>query len=459
MKKSRPSNKHSVSASLRESEHEDSNPTLVPKLRFPEFRDSPSWNLETLSTFVAALDAGVSVNAGDRPATASEMGVLKTSCVTNGVFDLHENKVVLESEEIERVTENVRRDTIIISRMNTIALVGANAYIENDVANIFLPDRLWAAKPAPGVNMRFIAYILGSDRSRAALSELAAGSSGSMKNISKSAVLELLISAPERPEQQKIADCLSSLDELIAALGRKLDALKLQKKGLMQQLFPREGETQPRLRFPEFRNAPDWELRPLSFFVSSLNAGVSVLAGDRPASNNEIGVLKTSCVTGGVFESSENKVVSDPIQVGRVQEPVRSDTIIISRMNTFALVGANAYVDRNIENLYLPDRLWAAKGTENANMRFLSYVTGSERGRRELSAAARGSSGSMKNISKPDVLDLQIAAPKQAEQQRIASCLTSLDDLITAEAQKLEALRTHKKALMQQLFPSSECVG
>ena len=59
-----------------------------------------------------------------------------------------------------------------------------------------------------------------------------------MKNIAKSAVLELLISAPEPAEQQKIADYLSSLDDLIAAQTQKLDTLKIHKKGLMQQLFP-----------------------------------------------------------------------------------------------------------------------------------------------------------------------------------------------------------------------------
>ncbi|MFI5445533.1 restriction endonuclease subunit S [Polaromonas sp. UC242_47] len=48
-----------------------------------------------------------------------------------------------------------------------------------------------------------------------------------------------------RNEQQKIAECLNSVDELIAEQVRKLDALKTKKKGLMQQLFPREGETQP----------------------------------------------------------------------------------------------------------------------------------------------------------------------------------------------------------------------
>ena len=64
-------------------------------------------------------------------------------------------------------------------------------------------------------------------------------------------------------EQQKIAECLSSVDELIAAQARKVDALKTHKKGLMQQLFPHEGETQPRLRFPEFKNAGEWEEQKL----------------------------------------------------------------------------------------------------------------------------------------------------------------------------------------------------
>ena len=69
---------------------------------------------------------------------------------------------------------------------------------------------------------------------------------------------------PTLAEQQKIAECLSSVDELIAAQARKVDALKTHKKGLMQQLFPREGETQPRLRFPEFQNAGSGRLRRLA---------------------------------------------------------------------------------------------------------------------------------------------------------------------------------------------------
>ena len=184
------------------------------------------------------------MNSGDRPASKTEFGVLKTSAVTNGVFEPNENKVVFAESEQSRLKEPVSGSTIIISRMNTPALVGANAYVESHHENLFLPDRLWAAKPREGVSMRFLAFILGSDKGRAALSKLAKGSSGSMKNITKPEVLAFSVMAPSPSEQQKIASCLSSIDELIIVQSQKLDALKTHKKGLMQQLFPVADEVE-----------------------------------------------------------------------------------------------------------------------------------------------------------------------------------------------------------------------
>ena len=77
--------------------------------------------------------------------------------------------------------------------------------------------------------------------------------------LNKADFLKIELALPEVAEQQKIADCLGSLDDLIAAEGRKLEALRQHKQGLMQQLFPQPGETRPRLRFPEFEDAPAWE--------------------------------------------------------------------------------------------------------------------------------------------------------------------------------------------------------
>ena len=255
-------------------------------------------------------------------------------------------------------------------------------------------------------------------------------------------------------EQQRIADCLSSLDERITAETSMLDRLKEHKKGLLKLLFPAEGETLPALRFPEFRDAGEWKKVPLSKLVSSLDAGVSVNAGDRPATSEEVGILKTSAVTNGVFEPQENKVVLDVAEIGRIREFVRRDTIIISRMNTPALVGANAYVDTSFENIFLPDRLWAAKPKPDTSMRFISFILGSNQGQATLALFAKGSSGSMKNITKSDVLAFLAMIPSLPEQQRIADCLSSLDELIAAQTQKINLLKDHKKGLMQQLFPA-----
>ena len=142
-------------------------PALVPKLRFPEFREAEAWKGVPLSELVAALDAGVSVNSGDRPATGNEVGILKTSAVTNGIFEPQENKVVFDEAERDRVKEPVQGGTIIISRMNTPALVGAIAYIETGFKNLYLPDRLWAAKAKPDTSMRFLTRFW--DRTKAVL--------------------------------------------------------------------------------------------------------------------------------------------------------------------------------------------------------------------------------------------------------------------------------------------------
>ena len=82
-----------------------------------------------------------------------------------------------------------------------------------------------------------------------------------LKHPSMFDVLNMPIILPTISEQQKIASCLSELDNLISAQGQKVDALKEKKKGLMQQLFPQQGETTPRLRFPGFEG--EWEEKKL----------------------------------------------------------------------------------------------------------------------------------------------------------------------------------------------------
>ncbi|MFM0233274.1 restriction endonuclease subunit S [Paraburkholderia sediminicola] len=417
----------------------------TPKLRFPEFSSMPRWEEKQLEALVSPV-----VREREKPAEPyTGLGVR-----SHGKGTFLKPQEIPEKNSMEYLYE-VHADDLIVNI--TFAWEGALAIaqrIDNGalVSHRF-PTYTFKEKSA---RSDFFRYSILDKQLIYQLGVISPGGAGRNRVLNKRDFLKLTRFVPTTAEQQKIAECLTSLDEVIAAQGQKMEALKAHKRGLTQQLFPREGETVPRLRFPEFRDAPEWKTHAFSKFVTALDAGVSVNSGDRPASNIEVGILKTSCVTGGVFDPSENKVVLESDELKRTKEPVRGNTIIISRMNTPALVGANAYVEADLANIFLPDRLWAAKPSPDGYMRFISYILSSEKGRASLSELATGTSASMKNISKSAVLELQISAPELPEQRKIADCLSSLDAQIAAESEKLGALRIQKKGLMQQLFPSPE---
>jgi len=413
----------------------------VPERRFPEFRDAGEWQEKSLSSFLTPVS-----RERIKP-TEGYKGLGLRSHGKGTFLKEHEDP----AKNAMDVLYEVKREDLIVNI--TFAWEGAIAIAGGSDDGAL-------------VSHRFPTYTFSKDRAVPEffkfqvvdkqfvykLGLISPGGAGRNRVMSKTDFLKLKVLLPRPDEQQKIAACLDSVDALIAAQGRKVEALRAHKKGLMQQLLPQEGETQPHLRFPEFQSAKEWEEVPLAKLVNGLGAGVSVNSGDRPAQPDEIGVLKTSAVTSGIFEPRENKVVSDEEEISRVREPVRADTIIISRMNTPALVGASAYVKDGLPNIFLPDRLWAAKPTAGTSMRFVALVLGSDRGRAAMANLAGGSSGSMKNISKPDVLALLIKVPSLSEQLRIADCLTSVDDLIAAETRKLDTLKIHKRGLTQQLF-------
>lgn len=421
----------------------DAQPALTPRLRFPGFTDP--WAHEPLSKVLT--EHKIKNTAGhDVFSVSMEYGIVNQIELLGRSF---------AAADTSHYTIGRRYDVVYTKsplKAFPFGIVKQSKF-DGEVAlsplyGVFTPSN-------PHLGLMIEAYFESPNRSKAFLAPLCQKGAKNTLQITNTTFLSGRLPFPSQPaEQQKIAECLSTLDELIGAESQKLDALKAHKKGLMQQLFPREGEALPRRRFPEFRSAREWEETPLSKFVLSLEAGVSVNAGDRPANKPEFGVLKTSAVTKGMFEPEENKVVLADQEQARLKETVCGGTIIICRKNTPALVGASAYVESSHDNLFLPDLLWVAKPREGVSLRFLAFVLGSDKGRAALSQLASGSSVSMSNISKPDFLALPIMAPKPAEQHRIATCLSSLDELIAAQSDRLSALQTHKQGLLQQLFPS-----
>jgi type I restriction enzyme S subunit len=206
---------------------------LVGRTRLPGFRSD--WIPQQLGSVLDKLQAGVSVNSVPDPGPHS---VLKTSSVSGGEFDPLERKTVAPSD-IRRAKVSPRADSLIISRMNTPTLVGEVGYVAADWPTLFLPDRLWLAtkRRTASVNMRWLGYMLSSARYRKQLREIATGTSGSMKNIARTAFLQLPVPFPPIEEQAAISSALADLDRDLANYHARLVKANNIKQGMMQQLL------------------------------------------------------------------------------------------------------------------------------------------------------------------------------------------------------------------------------
>ncbi|HHP2693788.1 TPA: restriction endonuclease subunit S [Klebsiella variicola] len=409
----------------------------VPEIRFKGF--SSNWETYPLATFISSLDAGVSVNAGDRSANENEFGILKTSCVTNGIFEPDENKVVFKKEEINRLKEPVLENTIIISRMNTPALVGANAYISRGYANYFLPDRLWAAKPTAIGDLKFIACILGSDKGRLALSDLATGTSGSMKNISKSAVLRLELRAPEEKEQAQIGNFFQKLDALINQHQQKYDKLSNIKKSMLEKMFPKEGETIPEIRFKGFRG--EWVERSWSDtvdistnMVDPRNCQYGELFHVGPGNiesftgkfYNNVLKVKDSNLISGKFHFNKGDII-----YGKINPQLAKYVIAPFE----GLASADAYV-LNTKNGVIQNYLFAVLHTED----FYKYT---------VSVSSRTG---MPKINRDELNVYSYMAPSESEQAQIGNYFQKLNALLNLHQQQITKFNNIKQACLSKMF-------
>ncbi|WP_419652051.1 restriction endonuclease subunit S, partial [Thiolapillus sp.] len=269
--------------------------------------------------------------------------------------------------------------------------------------------------------------------------------SDGLLNISAADFFSIVLPTPtNRDEQQKIAHCLSSLDEVIGLQAKKVQALKQHKKGLMQQLFPAEGETTPRLRFPEFREAGAWEVKELI-----------KLAG-RGTERNQKGKIKrvlTNSAEHGVLDQREYFDKDIAIQ-GNLENYFvvdQGDFVYNPRISSFAPVGP---ISRNDVGKGVMSPLYTVFSFRQSDTDFFAHYFNSSAWHSYMRKV--GSTGARHDrmaISNSDFLAMPLSVPNPKEQQKIAHCLSSLDEVIGLESHKLDALKNLKKGLMQQLFP------
>lgn len=246
------------------------------------------------------------------------------------------------------------------------------------------------------------------------------------------------IKIPSLPEQQKIASCLTEMDNLIAAQGQKVGALKEKKKGLMQQLFPQPGETSPQLRFPGFTG--EWEERKFGEIFEKHN-----VKNDLTFGINDIISVANMYYKSDVVVGDENYLRSYNIfRLGDIAYEGHK-----SKEYSYGRFVENTIGDGIVSHVF---DVYSPK-TNNHNIWYWKYAINYERIMRPILEKSTKQSTMMNNLIERDFLKQKTLVPTLPEQQTIASFLSELDNLIAAESDKLEILKNYKKGLMQQLFP------
>ena len=424
----------------------EAKPALLPKLRFPDFRGTGAWTTETLGSIARISTEKVGDKAAIPMSITSGVGLVSQMNKFGRIIagSSYANYLLLNKDDFaynKSATKEFPEGFIALYSGDELAAVPNS---------IFTCFRIKGESPVPQyLNYLFLGNLHG--RWLRKFIEVGARAHGSL-SINENDLLALPVPLPSGKnsvaEQQKIAGCLSSVDDVIAAQARKLDALKTHKKGLMQQLFPREGETQPRLRFPEFQNVGKWEVRKLDD-LAKRGSGHTPSKSHPEYYNGGIkwvSLADSKRLDNGLISETAVEISEEGIQnSSAVLHP--GGTVVISRD---AGIGKSAVMSEPmaVSKHFIA---WTCKPRLLSNW-FLYHLL--QNTKPHFERAATGST--IKTIGLQFFADLAFRVPSLSEQQRIADCLSSLDKLIDAETKKLEALRNHKKGLMQQLFPTPE---
>ncbi len=395
---------------------------LIPELRFPEFKNDGEWEEKTLNEITSSIFDGT-----HQTPKYTENGIPFFS--VENLISGNKNKFISQEDHIIATNKNKpEKFDILITRIGNI---GFPKIIDWDYEfSIYVT--LAVIKKSIEFNSYYLHSFIQSDfyqkeiKSKSLLN--ATPCKINMDELRKTKIL--LPPDKEHKEQQKIASCLSSLDEVIEAHSQKLECLKAHKKGMMQNLFPKKGETIPKWRFKEFVKDGKWEKKMLGEIVENLDSKrVPITSNQREKGNipyyGASGII--DLVKGYIYNETLLCISEDGANLIDRNYPI-----------AFTISG-KTWVNNHAHVLKFKN-----KSTQLLVEKYINSIS--------IEDFLTGMAQPKLNRGKLDIIPIPL--PKNPnEQEKIASCLSSLDDLIIAQTEKIKQLKLHKKGLMQGLFP------
>ena len=411
---------------------------LLPELRFPEFREDGEWKELPLGNFLY-----------EHKVKSDGQCEVHSVSVHKGVINQKEH---LGRSFAAKDTSNynlAHPKDVIYTKSPTGHFAFGNVKQSHLEINVIVSPLYGVFTPiTPEAGYIIHCFFESPQRALKYLDPITQKGAKNTIQITNQGFLSGLVRFPHSPaEQQKIADCLGSLDDLIAAHSRKLDALQDHKKGLLQQLFPAEGETTPELRFPEFEDSGEWNEVTLSEACQRIMDGTHF--SPKTKSGPRLYLTSKNIQKGKIDLSRISYISNEEHQQIFKRCPVQLHDVLLTKDG--AKTGNCALNNLDFEFSLLSSVAVLRTNPAILKSTFLYQSILSEKVQRLIQWAISGQA--ITRITLKKIGNFSISVPLPEEQQKIADCLSALDALITAQAEQIAALKAHKKGLMQQLFP------
>lgn len=427
---------------------------LVPKFRFPEFKNSPSWNIKKFDFQF------LPTNTFSRSEMNNNKGIVKN--IHYGDILIKYNYILDNTSLIPFINEDInlnkftkesylQNGDIIIADTAEDFSAGKAIEVQNINCKVLSGQHTFLCRPQTKYAPKFLGYYLNSPLYHNYLTKFLTGTK--VYSINKTNIKNTFIIYPDNlEEQKKIADCLASIDELIEAEKRKLEALKKYKKALMQKLFPAENASIPELRFPEFKNSPSWNITNLGKISSvveekagknkyiplSVTSGIGLISQTEKFGKEIAGNSYKNYIVIRKYDFAYNKSATKQFPEGFIS--------MLDNYDIAAVPNSIFICFRITDKQYYPNILNYLFYNNYHGYWLRKYI--------EVGGRAHGSL----NFDTKHLWDIPIVLPSLEEQQKIADCLDSIDSIIDSQVKKIDNLIKHKKALMQGLFPDMESI-
>ena len=419
---------------------------LVPRLRFQEFKNSPSWTIIKLNSVADKIT--------ERNKNNSISKVFTNSAI-NGVVDQEDyfDRNIANKNNLSSYFIIKKGDYVYNPRKSTLAPFGP---ISKNKIGTGVMSPLYTIFRFKNENNDFYEQFFLTNLWHKYIENISnTGARHDRITITSDNFMNMPILFSSEEEQQKIADCLASIDDLIEAEKRKLEVLKKYKKALMQKLFPSEDSSMPELRFAEFKDSGEWENKKLSE-IGKFIRGFSYKGEDTTNDTSKLLIIRSNNIIPMGITDYKNglQYVQKPCK--EEQKLITGDITICMANGSRDLVGKASFYD----GMYSGDiTVGAFCGIFRSKLNITRYLFQTNLYKKKLDIILSGGNGSIANLRGEDILNLSFYIPKNfQEQQKIADCLASIDSVIDSQVKRIDNLIKHKKALMQGLFPDMESI-